>query len=84
MPPADYSGNFKLDFKVAKNEREAKCFIISGLFCGSRLDLRFAPQSISHSRLRERFVSPDNFEIYQEKFMYNNGNIISASKRSKS
>ena len=78
MPPADYSGNFKLDFKVAKNEREAKCFIISGLFCGSRLDLRFAPQSISHSRLRERFVSPDNFEIYQEKFMYNNGNIISA------
>ncbi|HQL88139.1 MAG: hypothetical protein BWX73_01002 [Lentisphaerae bacterium ADurb.Bin082] len=77
MPPMNYRhGDLSLRFRQASNEREPVCFIISGLLCGPRLDLRVVPQS---SLVKGKpFLSCDNFEIYFEPFVDHNGEKITA------
>ena len=60
---------------MAGNEREVKTFILSGLLCGKRLDLRVMPRSYDTSG---KFISTDQFEVYQEPFVNHNGDLITA------
>jgi hypothetical protein len=77
LPPMNYRhGDLTLRFRQAGNEREPACFIISGLLCGPRLDLRVVPQS---SLVKGKpFLSCDNFEVYVEPFVDHNGEKITA------
>lgn len=77
LPPMNYRhGDLTLRFRQAGNEREPACFIISGLLCGPRLDLRVVPQS---SLVKGKpFLSNDNFEVYFEPFVDHNGEKITA------
>lgn len=75
LPPVNYKHNLKLDYRVAGNEREVKTFILSGLLCGKRLDLRVMPRSYDTSG---KFISTDQFEVYQEPFVNHNGDLITA------
>ncbi|MBQ9337115.1 MAG: hypothetical protein IJS14_07465 [Lentisphaeria bacterium] len=64
----------ELTFKQASNEREAVCLVFSGLFCGTRLQLRVVPQSIKIGR--SDTISCDNFEVYTEEFVNDYGDVI--------
>ena len=75
LPPVNYKHSLKLDYRVAGNEREVKTFILSGLLCGKRLDLRIMPRSYDAGG---RFISTDHFEVYQETFVNHNGDLITA------
>ncbi len=75
LPPMNYKTAMKLNYQVAGNEREARTFILSGLLCGKRLDLRIVPRSHDAGG---RFISTDHFEVYQEPFVNHNGDIITA------
>lgn len=75
LPPMNYKTTMKLDYQVAGNEREARTFILSGLLCGKRLDLRIVPRSHDAGG---RFISTDHFEVYQEPFINHNGDLITA------
>ena len=66
-----------LSFEQAGNEREVVCLNISGILCGSRLDLRLHPQSVTRTKIRP-FVSTDNFEIWTEPFVRFGAEVITA------
>ena len=65
----------ELTFNQASNEREAICLVVSGLFCGTKLDLRVVPQSIKYGREK---ITCDNFEVFTEDFINSYGDVISA------
>ena len=67
----------RMVFEQAGNEREAVGLNISGLLCGSRLDLRLHPQSVKRTKTQP-FVSTDCFEIYSEPFVRFSGTMITA------
>ena len=68
LPPEDAPlMRREIVFEQAGNEREAVCLNLSGLLCGSRLDLRVVPQSVDAKD--GPFVSCDAFEVYTEPFV---------------
>ena len=74
LPPAGFKNLSSLKIQLAGNEREAVCFIVSGLFCNGRMDLRVVPKV----KRTKQGISTKNFEIYVEKFLNHSGDIISA------
>ena len=74
LPPVRIPEEPKFKLSLAGNEREALCFIVSGLFCNGRMDLRVVPK-VKHTK---KGISTKNFEIYVEKFINHSGDIISA------
>ncbi len=77
LPPMDYDfDRLKLSFHQGGNEREAVTFVLSGLLCGARLDLRVVP--IAHDVRNRPFISGDNFEVFTEPYMDHNGVTITA------
>ena len=70
----------KLAFEQAGNEREQVCLEITGLLCGSRLDLRLWPESIGtagHVYSPEgQYLSSDSFEVYTEPFVQIEGETV--------
>ena len=67
LPPKKYNKNLKFKFAQAENEREIISFVVSGLFCGNRLDLRVYPKTVS--KKYSNFLSTHNFEVYTEPFL---------------
>lgn len=75
LPPADAPKMPKaLRFEQAGNEREQVCLDVHGLLTGSRLDLRFWPETVE---AKERpFLSSDSFEVYLEPFVDIEGETV--------
>ena len=67
LPPKKYKKDIKFKFAQAENEREIISFIVSGLFCGNRLDLRVYPKTVS--KKYSNFLSTHNFEVYTEPYL---------------
>ena len=76
-PPKKGWGLAPLAFNLAGNEREAVCLVFSGLLCGARHDLRIVPQTYSVNKGRT-FVSCDQFEVYEEPYVLQEGSVITA------
>lgn len=81
MPPADAkSMPEKLSFEQAGNEREQICLELTGLLCGSRLDLRLWAESIGAKCYvwspKGQYLSSDSFEIYTEPFWQVEGEVV--------
>ena len=78
LPPEDAPAMPKsIMFEQAGNEREAVCLNISGILCGSRLDLRLWPKSVERQKA-SGFISADNFEIWSEPFVRFGAKVITA------
>lgn len=73
-PPLDYSVVTNIVFEQAGNEREAIGLCFTGLLCEQRLDLRLVAHG---TRVRRNEVNLDAFEIYEEKFLRYDGQLIS-------
>ena len=51
----------------------------TGLLCGSRIDLRLVPQSVTVGRgKKSKFISCDAFEIYEEPFVNYEKELLTA------
>ena len=78
-PPKTGWGLAPLAFRQASNEREAVCLSFAGLLCGARYDLRIVPQTCeSEKKTKRAFVSCDQFEIYEEPYVLQEGEVITA------
>jgi hypothetical protein len=76
LPGKDYQFTRTIKFSQASNEREAKAFVLSGLLCGPRLDLRIVPRS---SNVRNKpFLASHHFEVYAEPFINHLGDLLTA------
>lgn len=76
LAPVNYVEHPELIFNQAGNEREAVCFIISGLLCRERLDLRIVPHWIDE---RGKFISDSHFTVYTEPFLNHMGKKITSA-----
>lgn len=81
LPPTDFGPMpEKIAFEQAGNEREQVCLEISGLLCGSRLDLRFHAEGIGTKGFcfapKGQYLSSDSFEIYVEPFVQIEGEVV--------
>jgi hypothetical protein len=66
LAPINYQENPVFNFVQAGNERETVCFIISGLLCRKRLDLRVVPHVIDQNG---KFIPDRHFTVYTEPFL---------------
>ena len=70
----------KISFEQAGNEREQVCLEITGLLCGSRLDLRLWPESIGTAGYvfspKGQYLSSDSVEVYTEPFVQIEGETV--------
>jgi len=76
-PPKKGWGLAPIAFNQAGNEREAVCLNFAGLLCGARHDLRIVPQTYQNKKTRQ-FVSCDQFEVYEEPYVLQEGEVITA------
>ena len=74
-PPQDPPSAPQLAFRQAGNEKEAVCLAFTGLLSGKALDLRIVPQTLE---TRDQFVSCDSFEVYEEPFVRQERDVITA------
>ena len=77
LPPEKGWGLAPIAFNQAGNEREAVCLDFAGLLCGARCDLRIVPQTCEDKR-KKQFVSADQFEVYEEPYILQEGEVITA------
>ena len=77
LPTNDWTTATGLQFAQAANEREQKCLVFTGLLSGPRYDLRIVPQHYSH-RWPDKFVSSDQFEIYEEPYVLLDSDRVTA------
>ena len=64
----------KIGFEQAGNEREQICLDVHGLLTGSRMDLRFWPDTVEQDGAP--FLSSDSFEVYLEPFVDIEGELV--------
>ena len=76
LAPMNYTEKPIFYFNQAVNEQEAVCFIISGLLCKNRLDLRIHPYPVDKS---DNFISGKNFTVYTEPIMKCMGRKITSA-----
>ncbi|MBO4491838.1 MAG: hypothetical protein J5944_10815 [Lentisphaeria bacterium] len=69
LPPMDYTPLKALEFQQASNEREARTFIIAGLFSRSRLDVRVVVHPANKGNPNTVFIPESAFEITTEPFI---------------
>lgn len=75
LPPEAASKMPKsIRFEQAGNEREQVCLNVHGLLAGSRLDLRFWPETLEPKE--GAFLSSDSFEVYLEPFVDIEGEVV--------
>ena len=77
-PPTNDWDVSSLDFRLAQNEREQVCLVFAGLLCGLRYDLRVVPRGFNTYWKDRRFVSCDQFEVYEEPYMRVEKDVITA------
>ena len=75
LPPNRPQDAPTLKFRQAGNEKEAICLAFTGLLSGKALDLRIVPQSVD---TKKQFVSCDSFEVYEEPFVRQEKDVITA------
>ena len=68
-PPKEGWEVSSISFSQAVNEREQVCLVFAGLLCGARYDLRLVPRGFSTYWKDGRFVSCDQFEVYEEPYI---------------
>jgi len=78
LPPKEGYGVSSISFEQAVNEREQVCLNFAGLLCGSRYDLRVVPRGFNTYWKDGRFVSCDQFEIYEEPYVRVEKDVLTA------